>query len=272
MLYEIKAKNKFSIGFKELWEYRELFFFFAWRDIKVKYKQTILGVLWAIFQPLILMLVFTVFFYKGLGVSSKDSTPYPIFAYTGLIFWNVFSSGVLNASQSMINNANIIKKVYFPRLVIPVSSVLTSLFDFFMTLLVYFCLFVYYKYSVSPLLALYIIASLVITSFSTLGIGILMSALNVKYRDFRYVIPFLVQLLFFVSPVIYPTNIIRWKWIQQLLAFNPMSGPIALVRSCLSKSPVNWNYFTASLISSTILLIAGIFFFRKTESYFSDLA
>src|ERR1051326_6700978 len=149
MQYEIKPVNKLSLGLKELWEFRELFYFFTWRDIKVKYKQTALGVLWAILQPFLLMVVFTLFFGKALNVPTDNNIPYPVFVFSGLLLWNIFSSGVSNASNSMVSNANIIKKIYFPRLIIPLSAILVSLFDFVMAFVVYIGVIIYYRYPVS---------------------------------------------------------------------------------------------------------------------------
>src|SRR3972149_4175137 len=162
MYYEIKPVGKLTLGIKELWDFRELFYFFTWRDIKVKYKQTALGVLWAIIQPFLLMVVFSLFFGKALGVPS-DNIPYPIFAFSGLMLWGIFSSGLSGASQSMVSNAGIIKKIYFPRLIIPVSAILVALFDFIMAFIVYIGLLVYYQFGISPYILLYLPLSILIT-------------------------------------------------------------------------------------------------------------
>lgn len=271
MLYEIKPVSNFTIGLKELWEFRELFYFFTWRDIKVKYKQTALGVLWAILQPLLLMVVFSLFFGHALHVPS-DNIPYPVFAFSGLMLWSIFSSGLSNASQSMVSNTGIIKKIYFPRLIIPISSILVALFDFIMAFVVYAGLLIYYQYPVSPTILIYLPLSLLITILSTFGIGTFIAALNVKYRDFRYVIPFLIQFLFFLTPVIYPVSIIKYGWAKQLLSLNPMAGAIDILRSTIIDTPINWQYAITSLLSSVILFIFGLYYFRKTEYYFADLA
>src|ERR1700741_4345092 len=190
--FEIKPESKLSINFKELWQYKELFFFFTWRDIKVKYKQTFFGFAWAVIQPVVMMLIFTVFFGNFLEVP-HDDIPYPVFVFSGLMVWNIFSSGFTNAGNSMVSNANIIKKIYFPRLIIPVSSVLVALFDFLMTVLVYVALLIWYHVPVDlSRMLIFFPLSLLITVFTTLGVGTLLAALNVKYRDFRYIIPFLV--------------------------------------------------------------------------------
>ena len=270
MQYEIKPVGKLTLGLKELWEFRELFYFFTWRDVKVKYKQTVLGVVWAILQPFLLMVVFSLFFGKALNVPS-DNIPYPIFAFSGLILWNIFSSGLSSASQSMVSNAGIIKKIYFPRLIIPMSSILVALFDFIMAFVVYIGLLIYYKFSISPLILLYLPLGILITVLSTFGLGTFIAALNVKYRDFRYMIPFLIQLLFFLTPVIYPVSIAP-EWAKQLLALNPMAGAIDLLRSTIIGNELNWQHITISIFSSVILFLFGLFYFRKTEYYFADLA
>ena len=272
MEYEIKPINKLSLGIKELWEFRELFYFFTWRDIKVKYKQTVLGVLWAILQPFLLMLVFTLFFDMGLGIPSNN-IPYPVFVYSGLLLWNVFSSGLSSASQSMVSNANIIKKIYFPRLIIPISSILVSLFDFMMTFIVYIGILIYYRQSVQLNILIYLPLSIIITIMTTFGLGSGLAALNVKYRDFRYIIPFLIQLLLFITPVIYPISIVKYEWAKLLLSLNPMTGAIELFRaSIVQNDPVNLAMLLTSCISSLVLFLLGLFYFRKTENYFADFA
>ncbi len=271
MHYEIKPVGKLSLGLKELWEFRELFYFFTWRDIKVKYKQTVLGVLWAILQPLLLMIVFTLFFSNGLNIPS-DNIPYPIFVFSGLLLWNIFSSGLSNAANSMVSNAGIIKKIYFPRLIIPISSILVSLFDFFMAFLVFMGILIYYKHPVSLSIVFYLPLSIFLTVLSAFGLGCWLSALNVKYRDFRYVIPFLIQILLFLTPVIYPVSIIKYEWAQQILSLNPMAGAIELLRASVTHSAVNFQIIAISAIISILLFFCGSFYFRKTEHYFADLA
>lgn len=271
MQYEIKPVGKLTIGLKELWDFRELFYFFTWRDIKVKYKQTVLGILWAILQPFLLMVVFSLFFGYALNVPS-DNIPYPIFAFSGLMLWTIFSSGLSNASQSMVANSGIIKKIYFPRLIIPMSAILVALFDFIMAFMVYTGLLVYYQFGINPLILLYLPLSILIIVLATFGIGTFIAALSVKYRDFRYVIPFLIQFLFFLTPVIYPVSIIKYEWAKQLLSLNPMVGAIDLVRSTIVGNELNWQYVITGIFVSFLLFFAGLFYFRKTEYYFADLA
>ena len=271
MEYEIKPAGKLSLGLKELWEFRELFYFFTWRDIKVKYKQTSLGVLWAILQPFLLMVVFSLFFGQALNVPSEN-IPYPIFVFSGLLLWNVFSSGLSNAANSMVSNANIIKKIYFPRLIIPMSAILVALFDFIMGFIIYIGLLIYYHYTVNWNILLCLPLSLGITVLSTFGLGTFIAALNVKYRDFCYIIPFLIQLLLFLTPIIYPVSILKYEWTKQLLSLNPMGGAIHLLRSTVTHTAVDWQLVGISMFISILLFITGLFYFRKTEYYFADLA
>lgn len=269
--YEIQPAGKISIGVKELWDFRELFYFFTWRDIKVKYKQTALGILWAILQPFLLMIVFSLFFGQALNVPS-DNIPYPVFVFSGLLLWNIFSSGLSNAANSMVSNAGIIKKIYFPRLIIPMSAIFVALFDFIMAFLIYLGLLLYYQHPVKWFIVFFLPLSILITVLSTFGMGTFLAALNVKYRDFRYIIPFLIQVLLFLSPVIYPVSIIKYEWAKYVLSLNPMSGAIDLLRSAFTGVPADWQLVTISFGISMVLFFSGLFYFRKTEYYFADLA
>jgi len=272
MEYEIKPQHKFSLGLKELWEYRELFYFFTLRDIKVKYKQTILGLLWAVLQPLLMALLFSFFLGKAITGYTPMQLPYEIFAFSGLVIWNIFSSGLNNAGNSMVTNANIIKKIYFPRLIIPVSSVLVGLFDFLMAFIVFFiyCLVkgITFKWEA----VFYFPASAFLACVATFGAGSLLAALNVKYRDFRYIIPFLIQVLLFLTPVIYPKGIASNSYLSVVLDLNPMSAPLDLFRASIAGGAIDLNTIALSSVSSLVLLVAGLVYFRKTEAYFADLA
>lgn len=268
----IDADKQALFNWSELWEYRELFYFFTWRDIKVKYKQTVLGFLWAILQPLVMMIIFTLFFGRALKVPSQQ-LPYPVFVFSGLIIWNMFSAGLTNASTSMVNNANILKKIYFPRLVIPVSSIFVALFDFAMTFILFIGLLIFYSQSVSPAAFWCWPLAVLTCSVATLGPGSLLAALNVKYRDFRYVIPFFVQILFFVTPVIYPVSLLSYPLLQYFLVLSPMYAAIELFRMPLTgTADVNVVFLIISCVSSILLLVAGIVYFRRTEDFFADLA
>lgn len=270
--FEIKPKNTIGLNLRELLEYRELFYYFTWRDIKVKYKQTFLGFLWAILQPILMMVIFTVFFGRALKVPS-DNIPYPVFAFTGLILWTVFSSGIINAGNSMVSNASIIKKIYFPRLVIPVSAIMVSLFDFAMGLVPLIALLFFYGQSVLWLPAIICWPlGLLLTIISAFGPGCWLAALNVKYRDFRYVIPFLVQVLLFVTPVLYPISVLQDSWARFILAVNPMYAAVTLFRYPFTKVLGDPPLLLMSIFSGVILFVIGIFYFRKTEKYFADMA
>lgn len=272
MEYEINPREKLNLGVAELWQYRELFYFFTWRDIKVKYKQTFLGFAWAILQPFIMMVIFSLFFGQALNVPSEN-LPYPVFVFSGLLVWNIFSTGISAAGTSMVTNSNIIKKIYFPRLIIPISSVLVSLFDFLMALIIFIGILIYYKVSIDPLKASTLIPlSLLITCISTFGFGTLLAALNIKYRDFRYIIPFLVQTLLFVTPVIYPVSILKHESLKYIVACNPMYSAVTLFRSGFINAPFQYDLLIISLCSAVFFFIVGLYYFRKTESYFADFA
>lgn len=272
MEYEIKPTKKVDLGIKELWQYRELFYFFTWRDIKVKYKQTILGFAWAVLQPFFMMLIFSLFFGKALKVPSEN-IPYPIFVYSGLLLWNVFSSGLSGAGNSMVNNSNIIKKIYFPRLILPISSVLVSLFDFLMAFIIFIGMLFYYHTGLNLFLFIPLfILSICLTSIATFGIGTLLAAYNIKYRDFRYIIPFMIQALLFITPVIYPVSIISQVWLKYVLAINPMYAAIELFRHPIILKPLDINLLLISVSSSIAFFFIGLFYFRKTEAYFADVA
>jgi len=270
--FEIKPKLAFSLDLKELIEYKELFYFFTWRDVKVKYKQTALGFLWAILQPLIMMVIFTLFIGKAMNAPS-DEMDYSVFAFSGLILWTIFSSGITNAGNSMVTNAQIIKKIYFPRLVIPISAILVSVFDFLISFVVFIILILLYEQPIDVLRAFFLWpAALIVTVIATFGPGCLLAALNVKYRDFRYVIPFLVQALLFLTPVIYPISIVSNVWLKYVLALNPMYAAITIFRIPMMNSLPDISLVTISISSGIIFFISGLIYFRKTEFYFADLA
>jgi lipopolysaccharide transport system permease protein len=270
--FEIKSQDKFSIGLKELWDYRELFYFFTLRDIKVKYKQTVLGFLWAILQPLFMTLVFTLFIGDSIVQKTDLSIPYPIFAFSGMLLWGIFSGGMSNAANSMVNNANIIKKIYFPRLIIPISSILVALVDFFIAFVIFIILLFLYRVDVNFSALLFLPLSVFITCLSAMGSGTLLASLNIKYRDVRYIIPFLVQGLLFLTPVLYPANMSGNLVAQFILRLNPISGALELMRGLFNGYHVNYETVLLSLFTSLILFITGIVYFRKTENYFADLA
>jgi lipopolysaccharide transport system permease protein len=256
---------------KELWKYRELFYFFTWRDIKIRYKQTILGFLWAIVQPLLLMIITSLVFGQALKIPPQN-LPYPVFVISGLVIWNLFANGLTGASTSMVNNALIIKKIYFPRLVVPVAAVLTALFDFAMAFILLIAVLIYYKQPVDPIAILYWPVAIICAITATIGLGSWMAALNVKYRDIRYVIPFLIQVLFFLSPVLYPISMLKYPVLQYILVSSPLYAAIELFRSPLNHVVPDTQYILISMSSSIVLLFIGLIYFRRTESFFADLA
>lgn len=266
----IDASNRRIVNLGELWTHRELFYFFTWRDIKIKYKQTVLGFLWAILQPLFMMLIFSLFF--GRFVKTEVSIPYPVFAFSGLLIWNIFSLGLASASNSMVNNSLIIKKIYFPRLIIPVSSVLVSLFDFLMAFVLFIPILIYYQQPVTVSALWAWPLAILIGAVATLGLGCFLAALNVKYRDFRYVIPFMIQILFFVSPVIYPLTALTNPAILYLLSFSPVYAAIELFRMPITGVAPDAMLMTISVCSCFAFLAIGLTYFWKTENFFADLA
>ena len=274
MEYEIKPESKFSINAKEIWSYKELFYYFTWRDIKVKYKQTALGMAWAILQPTIMMLVFTFLFGAFIQSNSESTLPYPIYVYSGLMLWGIFSNGIQAAGNSMVTNANIIKKIYFPRLIIPLSSILVAVFDFIMTLIPFVLLLLYYSVEINAWrLVTLLPLSLLIILLTTIGTGCFLSALNVKYRDFRFVIPFLVQFTLYASPIIYKIDSIKNQTIKFILSANPISVAIDIYRSAFDPTAsIDYTLLSVGMSISIAILSVGIYYFRKTESYFADLA
>ena len=266
----IRPKKTLSLqDFKEIWSHRELLYFFTWRDFKVRYKQTFIGIAWALFQPFVSMIVFSLFFGALAGVPS-DGVPYPIFVYVGLLFWQFFSDALSDTSASLISNQAIVTKVYFPRLLLPISTVVTKLVDFAVATIILIGLMFFYHFvpSLTGLLLLPLL--LLITFMSALGGGLFLASINVKYRDVRYILPYFIQLFLFVTPVIYSASIAgKYSWI---LAFNPMSGVIQSARAAfLHTAPINWLLITISLVASVIILVVGIVVFKKTEKYFADI-
>jgi len=269
--YVVDADKRKLFDWKELWQYKELFYFFTWRDIKIKYKQTMLGFLWAVLQPLLMMIIFTLFFGRALKVPSQN-LPYPVFVFSGLLLWNTFSTGLTNSANSMVNNAQIIKKIYFPRLIIPMSSILVALFDFFMAFILFVPLLLFYRQPVSWSALWSWPLALGISLTATLGPGSLLAALNVKYRDFRYVIPFLVQVLFFLTPVIYPISLLEHPSLKYVLVASPMYAAVELFRFPLTNVLPDMNFIFISIASGIVFLLAGLIYFKRTEDFFADFA
>lgn len=263
-------KGLASLDFKELWRCRELFYFLTWRDIKLRYKQTIFGIGWAVLQPFMMMVVFSIIF-GNVAKMPSNNIPYPIFFYTGLLLWNIFSNSLSNASQSLIGSASIIQKVYLPRIILPAASIIVTLVDFFFAFLVFIGILVYYRF-MPNLLGLLLMPFLIFMTVTTsLGLGLFLSALNVKYRDVRYALPYFIQILIFVTPVIYPVSIVPpvYQWI---LSLNPMSGIIETFKAALFGGvSINWTNLSISIVASFVLLFFGLWYFLKTEETFADI-
>ena len=256
------------IDLHELWVFRELLYFLTWRDVKVRYKQTSLGVAWAILQPLLTMLVFTIFFGRLAGVPSEN-VPYPIFAYAGLLPWTFFANAISNSGNSLVGSANLITKVYFPRMIIPGAAVAAGLVDFAIALVILVFLMIYYGVAVSWNILMFP-PLVLLTTLLAFAAGMWLSALNVKYRDIRFALPFLIQLWMFVSPVIYPASLLpeQYRW---LLWLNPMTGIIEGYRSSLFGLPFDWVALAISLAMTACLWVYASYSFRRMERTFADI-
>ncbi len=254
----------------DIWKYRELFAFLAWRDVLVRYKQTVIGIAWSIIRPFLTMIVFTVVFGK-LARFPSEGVPYAILVYAAMLPWQFFASSLSESSSSLIGNANLISKVYFPRIIIPASAVIVSLVDFFISFSILFVLMMWYQFTPDwriVTVPLFLCFALLVA----FGCGLWISALNVKYRDFRYVIPFLVQFGLYISPVGFSSNVIPEKW-KLFYAINPMVGVIDGFRWAILGGGVKlyWPGFALSLVLTAVIVISGFWYFRKTERTFADV-
>jgi lipopolysaccharide transport system permease protein len=258
-----------SIGFKELWEYRELLYFLTWRDIKVRYKQTALGAAWAIIQPFFMMVVFSLFFGK-LGKIPSDGIPYPIFVYCALLPWQLFAHALGESSNSLVANERLITKVYFPRLVVPLSAVLGGLVDFVIAFVILLGMMAYYH--IVPTIMIFTLPLFVLLAIMTaLAVGLWLSALNVQYRDVRYTITFITQFWLFATPVAYPSSLIPERW-RALYGLNPMAGVVEGFRwALLGKTEGPGAILIVSISVVILLLIGGLFYFRRMEQTFADV-
>jgi lipopolysaccharide transport system permease protein len=263
------GKSWAVVDFRELWVHRELFYFLVWRDLKVRYKQTVLGVAWAIIQPLFTMLIFTLFFGRLAGVPS-DGVPYPVFVYAGLLLWTFFSNAVTASGNSLVGNSNLLSKVYFPRLFIPSATVGAALVDLSIAFVILVGLMIYYSVAVTwTILMLPVLVLL--TTLLAVAIGTWLAALNVKYRDIRFALPFLIQVWMFVSPIIYPPSFVpeKWRW---LLALNPLTGIIDSFRvSLFGHQQFNWGMLAVSTVMTLALLAYSAYVFWRMEENFADI-
>ena len=263
------SKGWISLKLRETWQYRELLYFLTWRDIKVRYKQTVLGAAWAIIQPFFTMIVFSIFFGR-LARMPSDGLPYPIFAYAALVPWTFFANGLNQASNSLVGSANLIKKVYFPRLVVPISSVISGVFDFMLAFVVLLGMMLYY--GIFPTVNIVWLPFLLLLTLTTsLGVGLWLSALNVQFRDVRYTVPFLTQFWLFATPIAYPSSLLSQPW-RTLYGINPMVGVVegfrwALLGTDTAPGPI----IIVSSFMALTLLAGGAFYFRRLGRTFADV-
>lgn len=263
------SKGWVSLHLKDVWEYRELLYFLTWRDITVRYKQTILGAAWAILQPFLTMVVFSIIFGRLAKIPS-DGLPYPIFAYCALLPWQLFSHALTESGNSLVGNQNLITKVYFPRLIIPMSGIFGGLVDFAVAFLVLLGMMFYY--GIAPTVALIILPLFLLLALGTaLGVGLWLSALNVQYRDFRYTVPFLTQFWFFATPVAYPASLVPEAW-RAWFGLNPIASVVEGFRwALLGTGRIEVSMVTVSVLTAIVLLMSGLYYFRRMERIFADV-
>ncbi len=266
-LVVIEPQTSISFNLRDLWAYREVLYFLIWRDVKVRYKQAVFGVAWAIIQPLFLMFTFS-FFFRRLVTIPADGLPYPIFVYAALVPWSFFTNAIVSSSNSLTSNVNLITKVYFPRLLIPAASIGAGLFDFAIATALLAVLLPVYGMGLRWTMLLYP-ALAALTALLALAVGIWMSALNAKYRDVRHALPFIIQLWMFATPIIYPLHIVpdEWRWAMLL---NPMCGLVEGFRACLLGSGFDWLALAFAAVTTLVGLVSFTYLFRRMEDYFAD--
>lgn len=259
-----------ALHIQELWQYRELLYFLVWRDIKVRYKQTVLGATWAILQPFLSMVVFSVFF-GGLAQIPSDGLPYPLFSYTALVPWTFFANGLTQSSNSVVGNANLIRKVYFPRLTIPIATVLSGIVDFVLAFVVLLLMLLFF--GVVPTINVVFLPLLVLlTCVTALGVGFWLSAMNVQFRDVRHTLPFLTQFWLFITPIAYPSSLIQDDVLRALYGLNPMAGVVEGFRwALLGADSAPQPTMLVSTISALLLFISGMYYFKRMEKTFADV-
>lgn len=272
--YRDTAETKWSgkgLGawFVEIWDFRDLFYFLVWRDIKVRYKQTVLGAMWAVIQPFFTMILLSLFFGKFAGIGIEDA-PYPIFSYCGLVPWAYFSGALSSCANSMVSNSSLFTKIYFPRIAVPVSAVLAGLMDFAIASLLLFALMPYYGVPITLTLILWPILTLPLFLLVS-GLGIIMASLSVRYRDVKYALPFLIQMMMFATPIIYPLTVVpeSYRWLS---ICNPLTGIIEAFRAAvLHPNSFDFVSLGVSLVGTLFILVLGLFYFRKTERIIADV-
>ncbi len=259
-----------SLKLHELWEYRELLYFLTWRDIKVRYKQTVLGAAWAIIQPFMTMIVFSLFF-GGLAEIPSDGLPYPIWSYAALVPWTFFASGLTMSANSLVGSANLIKKVYFPRLVIPIATVLSGAVDFVLAFIVLLGMMLFF--GIIPTVNVIFLPLFLLLAFVTsLGVGLWLSAMNVQFRDVRYTVPFLTQFWLFITPIAYPSSLIENDVLRAAYGINPMAGVVEGFRwALLGTETAPDSVILVSSLAAFLLFVSGLFYFRRMEKSFADV-
>jgi lipopolysaccharide transport system permease protein len=258
-----------ALKLNELWEYRELLGIFVWRDLKVRYRQTVIGALWAVVQPFLTMVIFSVFFGRLAGVPS-DSIPYPIFSYAALVPWTFFANSINMASNSLVNNAEMIKKIYFPRLTMPFASMLAGLVDFILAFIILIGMMLYYGF-VPTINILWFPLFLLLSMMTALGVSMWLSAMNVQFRDVRYMIPFITQAWLFATPVAYPSSMLSEPW-RTIYGINPMVGVVEGFRwALLGTNTAPGPLMIVSFAVAIVILISGVYYFRKMEKIFADI-
>jgi lipopolysaccharide transport system permease protein len=269
VIYLRPSTGWLGIDLKELWRYRELIFFLTWRDIKVRYKQAVLGVAWAVLQPILTVLIFTVIFGVLLGTPS-EGLPYPLFAFSAMLPWQLFASALQRSSVSLVGNANLITKIYFPRLAIPLSTVFSALVDFGISLVVLLLVMIYYQH-LPGLNSLWLVPIILLTLLTALAVGLWLSALNVQYRDVQHMVPFIIQVWMYASPIVYPIETIPAGIWRSLYGLNPMVGVIQGFRwALLGGNPPDVTMLI-SVVVVILLLVSGLYYFRRMEKTFADI-
>ena len=264
----LRAGSSEKNYWNDLWRYRELFYILSWRDIKVRYKQTVLGAAWSIIRPLLTTIIFTVVFSKIAKLNNPGNAPYALMVFAGMLPWQFFSNALSEASNSLVGNSNLITKVYFPRLIIPASSVITSLVDFAISFLILIIMMCWYQYIPSWHI-IFLPVFILLAFLCAFGVGLYLTAVNVKYRDFRYIIPFIIQFGLYITPVGFSSSVIGDKW-KLLYSLNPMVGVIDGFRWCILGDPMHWSSFVFSSIVILVFLIVGVKYFRSMEKSFAD--
>lgn len=266
----ITSKPSSLINFTDIWKYRELLYFLILRDISVRYKQTLAGFFWLLIQPILTVLIFT-FVFGQITKIAVSGVPYPVFVFSGLLFWNLFSRSIITASESIVSNQNLVKKIAFPRIILPLASIGVHIVDFFFSFIIFIFLLIIFRYQPNPVGLLTIPLVLLISLISAVGLGCFFASINVKYRDVRLLLPFLIQLLFFLTPVIYPLKSIDQKY-QLILLLNPLAGIIEFYKSLLFKSDtLDIKVLLSSIILAVFIFLIGVYKFQRSEKSFADI-